>query len=60
MRGWLERPEHELEMLREERERERRERLEAEERDSERDGGRDATSVVTASGEPEHDPFRRA
>ncbi len=39
MRGWLERPEHELELLREERERERRERRESEEREAASIGG---------------------
>ncbi|HEX7169593.1 MAG TPA: arsenate reductase ArsC [Rubrobacter sp.] len=56
MRGWLERPEEELEKLREERERERRERLEAE--------GREREASEAAVGDPlrgqEHDPFRRA
>lgn len=52
MRGWLEQPEAELRMLREERERERKERLEAEKRGIAPVGG-------PASGQ-EHDPFRRA
>ncbi|QIN85412.1 arsenate reductase ArsC (plasmid) [Rubrobacter tropicus] len=52
MRGWLEQPERELEILREERERERRERLEAEALETGRE--------TTPAGGPEHDPFRRA
>jgi arsenate reductase len=52
MRGWLEQPEAELRRLREERERERRVRLEAEERGTAPVGG-------PASGQA-HDPFRRA
>jgi len=54
MRAWLEQPEAELKMLREERERERRERLAAEGRE------REAASIGTSASGQEHDPFRRA
>jgi arsenate reductase len=54
IRGWLERPEDELERLREERERERRERLEETEARE-----REATRVGEAGAEG-WDPFRRA
>ena len=53
IKGWLERPEHELELLREERERERRQRLE------EADREREAAPVGEAGAEG-WDPFRRA
>ncbi len=52
MRGWLEQPEAELKMLREERERERRERLEGA-------AGREAAGVGE-TGPEGWDPFRRA
>ena len=54
MRGWLEQPEAELRMLREERERERRERMEASE-SREREAAR-----VGEPGAGGWDPFRRA
>ena len=53
IKGWLERPEHELELLREERERERRERLEEAERERE-------AAPVGEAGVEGWDPFRRA